>query len=131
MLKFLVNKITALVLVVILLAHNINTLVIVVDFVANQDFIAKTLCVQKDNQQGCNGKCHLQKQLAKNETGADHKTPLEENKRMVLDAFFISNIDTIDTQNTLQLTSQSKLIYKTPAIYESTIAVDTPPPNIS
>ncbi|MCH4553959.1 hypothetical protein [Aestuariibaculum lutulentum] len=123
------QKITAFVLIVILLAHNINTLLIMVDFVANQDFIAKTLCIQKDNQQGCNGKCHLQKQLAKNETGPDKNIPQQENKRMMLDAFYISNINTIDHQNTIQLTAKHKLFYKTPIVYENTLTVDTPPPN--
>ncbi len=32
-------------------------------FFAYQDYIIKELCVQKDNQQGCNGKCYLMKQL--------------------------------------------------------------------
>ena len=43
----------------ILFAHNINTLVIIGDFLANQDIIAKTLCIQKEEQKGCNGKCQL------------------------------------------------------------------------
>ena len=50
MISAIANKITAFVLVFILFAHNINTLAIVGDFVINQDFIAKTLCIQKDNQ---------------------------------------------------------------------------------
>lgn len=124
------QKTTAFILIVILLAHNINTLIIVVDFIANQDFIAKTLCIQKDNQQGCNGKCHLQKQLAQNETNPDKNTPLTENKRMVLDAFYISNINTITSENTFNATAQQKLLYRTPAVYENTLSVDTPPPNI-
>lgn len=32
-------------------------------FFAYQDYIIKELCVQKDNQQGCNGKCYLMKKL--------------------------------------------------------------------
>lgn len=130
MLKTLIHKITAFVLVAIVLAHNINTMVIVVDFIANQDFIAKTLCVQKDNQQGCNGKCHLQKQLAKNETGQDKNIPLEENKRMMLDAFYVSKVNAIAYQENSQATAQNLLFYKTPAVIENTITVDTPPPNI-
>lgn len=32
-------------------------------FFAYQDYIIKELCVQKDNQKGCNGKCYLIKKL--------------------------------------------------------------------
>ena len=64
MIKVFLHKIVSILLVAILLANNINTLTIVGDFVVNQDFIAKTLCIQKEDQQGCNGKCHLKKQLA-------------------------------------------------------------------
>ena len=65
MFKGFTYKITALLLVTILLANNISTLAIVGDFIVNQDFIANTLCIQKEDQQGCNGKCHLKKQLAR------------------------------------------------------------------
>lgn len=65
MISVIANKITTFVLVFILFAHNINILAIIDDFIVNQDFIAKTLCVQKENQQGCNGKCHLMKELNK------------------------------------------------------------------
>ncbi len=32
-------------------------------YIAYQDYIVKELCVQKDNQQGCNGKCYLMNSL--------------------------------------------------------------------
>jgi hypothetical protein len=129
--KNVAHKITAYVLVVILLAHNINTLVIVGDFLANQDFIAKTLCIQKEDQQGCNGKCHLKKQLAQNETGTDSKMPVQESKRTVLDIYCVSDINSIDPQIISIFTIKNKFFYKTPIITESNISVDTPPPNFS
>ncbi len=49
MISAIAHKLTAFVLVFILFAHNINTLVIIGDFMANQAMIAKTLCVQKEN----------------------------------------------------------------------------------
>lgn len=54
MIPLIVRKITAFVLVFILFAHNISTLAIIGDFLINQEFIAKTLCIQKEDQKGCN-----------------------------------------------------------------------------
>src|SRR5690606_42097723 len=92
MISAIAHKITAFVLVFILLAHNINTLVIVGDFLANQDFIAKTLCIQKDNQQGCNGKCQLVKHLSETNPYTNSQTPVQQTKRFALDLYSISNI---------------------------------------
>lgn len=37
-----------------------------VEYAVNYDYISKVLCVNKDNPElGCNGKCHLMKQLKK------------------------------------------------------------------
>ncbi|WP_338731036.1 hypothetical protein [Mangrovimonas cancribranchiae] len=130
MIKSFTHNITAHVLVVILLAHNINTLVIVGDFLANQEFIAKTLCIQKDNQQGCNGKCHLKKQLAKNETGTDNKAPVQESKRLVLDVFFVSSVNSVTPQFISVFTSKNEAFYNMPIPHETLLLVDTPPPNI-
>jgi len=63
----------ALFLALALLFDSLNTFIIVTDFIINQDIIAKTLCIQKEEQQGCNGKCHLRKEL--------NKTPEENNKQ--------------------------------------------------
>ncbi len=41
---------------------------IYIDFKINQDFIAKVLCIKKDvPNNGCQGNCHLKKQLSKTE----------------------------------------------------------------
>ncbi|MFV0566552.1 MAG: hypothetical protein ACK5NB_12075 [Flavobacteriaceae bacterium] len=131
MIKSVTHKITAFVLVIILLAHNINTLVIVTDFIVNQDFIAKTLCIQKNDQQGCNGKCQLTKQLAKSETGTNDQAPQPTLKRMALDVFFVSEINTVEICPTPPPTEKNK-IHSTVANFKSnSLTVDTPPPNFS
>lgn len=129
MIKSITHKITAHILVVILLAHNINTLVIVGDFIANQDFIAKTLCIQKDNQQGCNGKCQLKMQLAQNESGTDGKAPIQESKRVVLDVYFVTDINSFDAQFISFHINNNKVFYQTPIFSEALLSLDTPPPN--
>jgi len=61
----LAHRITAFFLTIVLFSSIITDTSIIIDFAINQDTIAKTLCVQKDNQQGCQGKCQLVKALKK------------------------------------------------------------------
>ena len=127
MISKVAHKITAFILVFILFAHNINTLVIVGEFLSNQDFIAKTLCIQKDNQQGCNGKCQLAKQLSENNPDSNSQIPVQESKRMSLDVYFISNINTIDSQFIEYKLPQVLLSHKSPKIVKTYLDIDTPP----
>jgi len=131
MISAIAHKLTAFVLVFILFAHNINTLVIVGDFLINQDFIAKTLCIQKDNQQGCNGKCHLKKQLSENNSDSNSKIPAQESKRMALDVFCVSSINMIDSQYIEYKLPQILLSHKSPKIVKTFLEIDTPPPIFS
>ncbi|WP_033961495.1 hypothetical protein [Psychroserpens jangbogonensis] len=125
----IVHKITVFVLVFILFAHNINTLAIVGDFMINQEFIAKTLCIQKEEQKGCNGKCQLRKELSESNTNSNSETPLQENKRLILDAFFISTISQVDTSDLESQSRRHELIKNTPKIIKMYLEIDTPPPN--
>lgn len=46
----------------------LNKAWIIIDFKINQEYIAKVLCINKDNLQNtCNGKCHLKRQLKETE----------------------------------------------------------------
>jgi|SRR5688572_5416656 len=128
MISAIAHKITAFVLVFILLAHNINTLVIVGDFLVNQDFIAKTLCIQKDNQQGCNGKCQLVKQLSENNPDANSQTPVQETKRLALDVYCISNINTIQNRFKDYKLPQILVTHNSPKIVKTFLDIETPPP---
>ncbi len=132
MLKALTHKITAFILVLILFAHNINTLVIIGDFIINQDFIAKTLCIQKDEQKGCHGKCQLSKELSKSETGSNNsENPLQESKRMALDAFCLSAISKVENAFVFLSPLTLNTTLKTPKINKMYLDIDTPPPNFS
>lgn len=74
--KAFLQRIVAFLLMVILLAYNIKTVSIIVDFKINQRKIAETLCVQKEDQQGCNGKCQLVKAL-KSDIETSKEMPIE------------------------------------------------------
>ncbi|MBT8245691.1 MAG: hypothetical protein HKP48_00255 [Winogradskyella sp.] len=85
----IIHKITATFLTCILLANNINTILIITDFIINQDIIAKTLCIQKEEQKGCNGKCQLRKELSETNS-QDKNQPLQIEQRIELSRFIIS-----------------------------------------
>lgn len=132
MIKTILHILTAYVLTIILLASHINTLVIVSDFVMNQDFIAKTLCIQKEDQQGCNGKCQLKTELAKNETSTNGELPLQNTvKRISLDMFCVSEINTVQ-QPTLEYNNRIISTYAyIPSLDSQSLSVETPPPDFS
>ncbi|MGB1311990.1 MAG: hypothetical protein ACPG54_00015 [Bizionia paragorgiae] len=131
MVSAIASKITAFVLVFILLAHNINTLAIVGDFVINQDFIAKTLCIQKKDQQGCNGKCQLRKELVESQSSTNTETPLQVSKRLVLDAFFASSIVNIHVEQMEWPLQKQKTHFHSSKVLKLYPEIDTPPPNFS
>lgn len=131
MITSFVHKTTAFVLVFILFAHNINTLVIIGDFVVNQAIIAKNLCIQKDNQQGCNGKCQLTKQIVESNPDSNTDLPAQETRRMSLDAFCLYHIQVAETHPENLVRTQTSLFYLTPSIVLQYQDIDTPPPNFS
>ncbi|MCA0132945.1 hypothetical protein [Winogradskyella alexanderae] len=127
-----IHKITALFLTFVLLANSINNVVIVTDFVINQDFIAKTLCIQKEEQKGCNGKCQLRKELVQNNTDGNSDAPSQNSNRTRLDVFVISEINLNTDLSNINLQSQHfnsdlRLFQPISKFYD----LDTPPPILS
>ncbi|WP_178987273.1 hypothetical protein [Winogradskyella schleiferi] len=125
-------KLTALFLTFVLLANNINNVVIVTDFLINQDFIAKTLCIQKEEQKGCNGKCHLTKQLVKNNTASNSDTPMPTTDRTRLDVFVVNAIANHKVEDFYHVrTLQHPLHYRIKAPNSGFYSIPTPPPDLS
>ena len=131
MIAAIAHKITAFVLVFILFSHNINTLIIMGDFLANQAMIAKNFCIQKDDQQGCNGKCQLTKQIKQSTPESNSDLPAQETRRMSLDAFCLIDIQVLETQNESVANVQVNSFGFTQPIILRYQDVDTPPPNFS
>lgn len=129
MISLVVHKITAYVLVFILFSHNINTLVIISEFVVNQAAIAKNYCVQKDNQLGCNGKCHLSQQLKESTPESNTDLPTQETRRMSLDAFCVYDVDAPEIQNVAVLCMTNNSFGFSQHIKNRYLDIDTPPPN--
>ncbi|MDA6072729.1 hypothetical protein NJT12_24200 [Flavobacterium sp. AC] len=64
----------------------------VLNYIVNYDYIAKELCENKKQPQlGCNGKCHLKKELAKT-TENDSPSSEKKNVSSGIDLLFIENI---------------------------------------
>lgn len=131
MIATIAHKITAFILVFILFAHNINTLVIIGDFMVNQAVIAKNLCIQKDNQQGCNGKCQLTKQIKQSTPDSNTDLPAQETRRMSLDVFCLFDTEVSEAENAVFATVQNLPFEYTQRLILRYQDIETPPPNFS
>lgn len=87
----MLQKTLAIFLVLIMTLPSALKFAILVDFKINQDFIAKVLCINKEEPElQCNGKCHLKKQLDKVEPPVEDKNlPAQKTQRLEL-TFFIT-----------------------------------------
>lgn len=125
------HKTTALLLTFILLTNSLNNAIIIGDFIINQDLIAKTLCIQKEAQKGCNGKCQLTKELVQNNTDSSSELPKHETKRMVLDFYNITDINHIESHWGFISESNKKITNYNKTFQSIFSEIDTPPPIFS
>lgn len=108
----------------------INTITLL-RFAKDQDAIAATLCVQKDMQMGCNGKCYLSKMLAETSDGAEEQQLpgfLEFNL-----LFWKTEEDPFAALGTKAqfLKKTVTTVYTNPFFQNCYLNIDTPPPNFS
>lgn len=81
-------------LIFLILAQTFSKGLVALDFMINKDFIAKTLCVNKNKpQMHCNGKCHLKKMMEKE----DKQTTVQNEKETILYLEQVNNFTTIST----------------------------------
>ena len=81
----MLRKCTAFFLLLAFAASTFSRAVIVVDFYANQDYIAKTLCENRDKPMAhCCGRCQLRKRLANQDKQDKNSPERETNNREVL-----------------------------------------------
>lgn len=60
------KRVILLTLAAALLIASASKVVLIADYVLNYDYISKVLCINRDKpEMKCNGKCHLAKQVAK------------------------------------------------------------------
>jgi len=78
------NGIISGILLLVLSAYLIIPVLPVIDYLINNDYIAKNLCINKDKPKSCcKGKCHMVKQLQKTNPNSDNDTK-NTNKRVQL-----------------------------------------------
>ncbi len=131
MIAQVLHKALAIILTIALLFNNIKTVVIVADFVINQDIIAKTLCIQKDEQKGCNGKCQLRKELKESNSNTPNN-PLQKTERTQLDVFvFFSEKHSTEEQIIINNDRSSQVNFYSKSTISKYYDIDTPPPILS
>ncbi|WP_417871028.1 hypothetical protein [Winogradskyella sp.] len=131
MIAQVLHKAFAIILTIVLLFNNIKTVVIVADFVINQDIIAKTLCIQKDDQKGCNGKCQLRKELKESNSNTPNN-PLQKTERTQLDVFvFFSEKHSTEEQIIINNDRSSQVNFYSKSTISKYYDIDTPPPILS
>lgn len=82
-------------MIAIIMLPNLTKLGILIDFRLNQDFIAKNLCVNKDEPiLMCSGRCYLSSQLQKAEEQENRQAPLHKKEKLETFHYFFSNIST-------------------------------------
>lgn len=95
----------------------------IVDYMVNYDYIVNTLCENKDKPElECNGKCHLSKELAK-ENGDNDTNPLNnKNSKSEIPQIIISeNIVEFNFDFTTQISAIKKVGYIS-SIHNSTFS---------
>lgn len=89
---------------------------IIVDFLVNQEFIAKVLCINKEVvTSSCNGKCYLKAQLKEAEKQEEQKAPTSKKAPIEILQFYpVSSVDSeayvFGVLNKLNVTIDSKVL---------------------
>ena len=79
------QKLTALILLIAVAGSTFNKAIALLDYSLNKNFIAATLCENRNKPACCcHGKCYLKKQLQKDETGKNTSTVAKEKIDIVL-----------------------------------------------
>lgn len=100
----------------------------ILDYVLNYRYISTELCENKDTPElGCNGKCHLKKELAKalkNETPSSNEKKSEITETILL---YFENIPVFSFQNGQNVILEINSVYKNLYVYLNTYFVFHPP----
>lgn len=96
-----------------LLLQNFSKCLIMWEFRVNRDYIAQVLCINKDKPQlHCNGKCHLKKQLEKDNQPERNGSPGKEKFEVIyVNALPSSGLSPLRTGDALIAFYQDKILY--------------------
>ena len=121
-------RVSAFILALVLVSSTIYQTSVMVYYIAYQDYIIKEICVQKDDQQGCNGKCYLMKNLTNKVSENNSTTPPQNDKEFRGNfIFFLSKTTSINFNYASEFESEKTayhLHFKDSLFLEK----ETPPP---
>ena len=112
------RRIVAFLLFALFLSSSVHKAIIFIEYLAYKDYISKELCEnRKKPASGCNGKCYLMKQLAKQEKKEERpNNPLKTEKKFQL---FCNQSETLIPYF---FTEKNDPPFNTPKHYSSEIA---------
>ncbi len=83
------KKVFSILVITAMMLPNLTKIGILIDFKINQDFIAKVLCVNKDEPiKMCNGKCYLSEQLKKAEEQEEKQAPTSKKDKLEVTYYY-------------------------------------------
>lgn len=102
--------------------------IVLSNFLIHREYIIKSLCVQKDNQIDCYGKCQLKKML-KNTSDEDHLlNDLKNLERLFEIDFFLQNI--VQFKKNQLIDDEICVVVYNKHIVRPVLEVKTPPPQM-
>lgn len=122
---FSFKQIVSLILLSVFLLQIFSRFIICADYIINKDYIAKVLCINKDKpRMRCEGKCHLKKQLDKEEKKEQSPTnPIKEKNEIQ----FFSESNSVSSFVAIPLVSKQISVYSFSLSEKHTLTVFHPP----
>ena len=118
--------------IIISLASSFKTASVLSYYAMFTDDFVERFCENTDRpEMKCNGKCHLKKQLAENNSSASSEFPAQENKRTSLDTFCLVLNEGLNTSLNSIIFSQIIIPHNSSRIIKTSFKVETPPPIFS
>jgi len=107
------KKIFAILITLIILIPYITTFGVVTDFVINQDYIAKVLCINKERPKlNCDGKCYLAQKLKNTPDQNNNQLP-ESFKNLKLEILhFYSEVNAFNLNSTKHTSQKTENYFR-------------------
>lgn len=97
-------------------------------YITYQDYIIKELCIQKEDQQGCNGKCYLMKKLTNKVSDNNTTTPPQDDKKLIENLIFLFSKNSPINFIYISDLELKKIAYKEKLKDSFLLKKETPPP---
>lgn len=94
------RKIMSFLFLSVFMLHLSSRMIIYIDFYVHQDYIAANLCENRfEEEQDCNGKCHLTKELQKDDQRKQQDEQRVQVEELVFIAYTFPSIDEISSSH--------------------------------